>query len=303
VRETDLSVAIPTYQRESVLVATLEALLAQPAAEVLVVDQTPHHEPGTEEALSGWQTKGKILWLRLETPSITHAMNTALVKAHGSVVLFLDDDIIPAAGLLSAHVTAYSSEEIWAVAGQVLQPGQEPAEVLASEHGDILGASLEFPFNSTRRAWIRSGMAGNLSVRRDQALRLGGFDENFVGVAYRFETEFCSRLADAGGKILFEPAASIRHLKAPRGGTRAFGNHLTSVSPAHGVGDYYFALRRGFSVEMVVYILRRPFREITTHFHLRHPWWVPVKWLGEMAALVWALALSLRGARYVHMAS
>jgi len=40
-------------------------------------------------------------------------------------------------------------------------------------------------------------MGGNFSVKRDLALRLGGFDENFVHVAYRFEAEFCDRAISA----------------------------------------------------------------------------------------------------------
>ena len=40
-------------------------------------------------------------------------------------------------------------------------------------------------------------MGGNFSVRRDIALRLGGFDEQFVRVAYNFEAEFAHRLRRA----------------------------------------------------------------------------------------------------------
>jgi hypothetical protein len=42
------------------------------------------------------------------------------------------------------------------------------------------------------------------------------------------------------------------------------------------------------------YLLRRPLREVRTRFHLRHPWWIPVKLLGELRALVQALSLSRR---------
>src|SRR5437868_3122650 len=80
-----------------------------------------------------------------------------------------------------------------------------------------LGACLDFPFNSAIPAQVANVMAGNLSVRREMALAVGGFDENFVGVAYRFETEFCRRLLRAGGRVLFQPAASIHHLRTPTG--------------------------------------------------------------------------------------
>jgi GT2 family glycosyltransferase len=140
-------------------------------------------------------------------------------------------------------------------------------------------------------------MAGNLSVRRDRAIAVGGFDENFVGTAFRFETEFCRRLIAAGGRVLFQPTARILHLRAPRGGTRSYGNHLTSASAAHGVGDYYFALRGGLTVEALAYIAWRPLRQVRTRFHLRRPWWIAPKLVGEMRALAWAIRLARRGPR------
>jgi GT2 family glycosyltransferase len=294
----DVALAIPTYRRESVLVSTIESILDQRPEEVLVVDQTPRHEAPVEEALRRLEATGRISWLRQPRPSITRAMNIALRSARRPIVLFLDDDVVPAAGLIQAHARAYGENDVWAVAGQVLQPGQAPEDYAPQEDGDFL-ASLDFRFNAKRPSWVRSAIACNFSTRRDHALRIGGFDENFQGAAYRFETEFCRRVWQAGGKVLFEPAASVRHLKFPSGGTRAWGGHLTSASPRHGVGDYYFALRQGLSLPALRYIVRRPLREVCTRFHLRHPWWMPVKWLGEIAALLWAVGLTLRGPRYV----
>jgi hypothetical protein len=50
------------------------------------------------------------------------------------------------------------------------------------------------------------------------------------------------------------------------------------------MGDYYFAMRSGLSRETLSYLLKRPVREVATKFHLRHPWYVPVKLLGELRA-------------------
>jgi GT2 family glycosyltransferase len=142
-------------------------------------------------------------------------------------------------------------------------------------------------------------MAGNLCVRRSRAMEVGGFDENFVGSAYRFETEFCRRLTRAGGQVLFQPAASLRHLRATMGGVRTHGRHEASVSGIHGVGDYYFALAEGLSWDVLRYILRRPVREVSTSFHLRHPWWIAPKLIGELRALTWAVRLHRSGPRLI----
>jgi GT2 family glycosyltransferase len=138
-------------------------------------------------------------------------------------------------------------------------------------------------------------MGGNLSVRRDRILSIGGFDENFVGAAYRFEAEFARRVWRSGGRVLFDPAASIRHLQAARGGTRSYGNHLRSMRPAHSMGDYYFALSQGLSVSGAVYCLKRLTRSTMTRFHLAHPWWIMPKMIGELCGLACAIRLAVAG--------
>jgi GT2 family glycosyltransferase len=293
----DVSIAIPTYGRDEVLIDTIRGCLdqAEPAREILVMDQTPVHRPKTEATLMAWHVAGRIRWERLTQPSIPAAMNRALQIATGSLVLFLDDDIIPAAGLISAHAHVHGADNCLVAVGQILQPGQEPSDVPPPPILDPLRADFEFPFHSTRPAELRNVMAGNMSVHREWALSLGGFDENFRGSAYRFETDFARRVLRSQGKITFVPSASIRHLRASGGGTRAQGDHLTSASPNHGVGDYYFALLHGEKWDVALYISRRMIREVCTKFHVRHPWYIPVKLLGEFRALCWAWRLRQRG--------
>jgi GT2 family glycosyltransferase len=294
---TDLwpvSVVVPTFGRDAVLVDTVRAVVAQGGAdEVLVVDQTEVHAPQTVDALHALEAAGRIRVLGLRPPGTVHAMNTGLQAARGGIVLFLDDDLVPGPGLVAAHARAHRDHpEAWAVAGQVLQPGCEPVPAGRRAAGRGLREDLDFDFAGNEGAWVSNVMAGNLSVKRAEALAAGGFDENFLPpVAYRFETEFAKRIVARGGRIRYEPSASVRHLRAAAGGTRAIGSHLASASPLHGVGDYYYALRCGRGRDRVLYIARRPFREVRTRFHLAHPWWIPVKLLGELRALAMALSL------------
>jgi glycosyltransferase involved in cell wall biosynthesis len=279
-----VSIVIPTLGREAVLLDTLGHLLAlaDGAAEILVIDQTPEHEPATQAALTEMDRSGRIRWLRQSAPSITAAMNRGLLEARQDIVLYLDDDIVPGSGLVRAHLAAHESSGAHLVAGRVIQPWQ-------SDTPDDAGDA--FSFNSGRPAWISEFMGGNFSVARDIAIDLGGFDENFVRVAYRFEAEFAHRYRAAAHRIAFEPQAVLRHLKAPSGGTRSFGDHLTTWRPDHAVGAYYHGLRTGKLRELVA----RPSRAVVTRYHLRHPWRVPGTLLAEAAALGWALWLFARG--------
>ena len=283
-----ITIAIPTYNRGAILVETIERLLAlEPRADAIVIaDQTRDHPHDVEQALERWSRDGAIEWLRLPEPSIPHAMNEALVAAKTKLVLFLDDDLIPARDLAGAHVAAHREHDVWAVAGQVLQPGEEPE---AFDGAD----DLEFHFNSDRGRMITNVMAGNLSVDRARALQIGGFDENFVGAAYRFETDFAMRIAAAGGTIWFEPRASIHHLKLSSGGLRTFGDHRAVASPAHTTGDYYFALQH--VPHFWRYAARRLAKNVLTRYHAAHPWTIPAKIAGELRGLALARKMHRKG--------
>jgi hypothetical protein len=140
-------------------------------------------------------------------------------------------------------------------------------------------------------------MGGNFSLSVTQAKLIGGFDENFVKVAYRFEAEFAHRWCASGAEIRFNPDAAIHHLKVSAGGTRTFGEHLTTVKPDHAVGAYYFALRTKSGVARIRDVLSRLFLAVRTRHHLRHPWWIPFTLLAEVRGLLWAITLWLRGAQ------
>lgn len=290
-----LSIVIVTYNRSDVLVNTISYLLEQVAfdelvLEIVIVDQTRTHTTLAEKTLSDWVSQKVIRWIRLDQPNLTGAMNRGLLDARGELVLYLDDDIIPHAALIQAHVEAHQARpDVAAVIGQVLQPGQEPIEVDYRPRGGVLRAYMDFPFNSTQGCFIENAMAGNMSLKRHHALAIGGFDEQFIPpVAARFESEFAKRLIRNGHTIWYHPTASIRHLAVASGGTRAKGSHLNSSAAYFGFGDYYFALRIGSRSESARYLLKRFFREVRTKYHLRHPWYIPVKWLGEVRAFLMA---------------
>lgn len=282
-----ISVAIPTYLRGEIAATTVGRLfeLTPPPDAIIVVDQSPVSHPD----LVRFDREGKIRLIRLDAPSIPKAMNTALLAASDGLLLYLDDDVEPSLTLLGEHARAHREHPVAAVVGQVLQPGEESRRV--EQPAD----DLEFRFYSDRGAFVTNVMAGNLSVNAAKARAMGGFDENFTGVAYRFETDFAMRLAAAGERIWYEPAATLRHLKLGSGGLRAYGDHRTSPSPAHSSGDYYFALRHGFP--FAAYALRRLRKNVLTRFHATHPWTIPAKLTGELRGMLLARRLNASGPR------
>jgi len=292
---SNVTIAIPTYRRGPILVETLQRLLELPerAAEIVVADQTPSHDPAIEQRLESWSRAGAIRWMRLPSPSIPHAMNEALLAARTRIVLFVDDDIVPSPHFVAEHERAYATG-VWAVVGQVLQPGER------AEHFDDArlhrGAlrDLDFPFNHDTATVVENAIGCNLSVDRQRIVAIGGFDENFVAAAYRFETDFARRVAAAGGRIRFEPRAAIDHLHVPTGGIRAHGDFRQTAAPAHSAGLYYFAL---WHVRPAApYAAKRFLRNVLTAWNLKHPWTLPAKIVAEIRG--YALARKLfRGGR------
>jgi GT2 family glycosyltransferase len=280
---------IPTYGRDEVLIETIRRVmqLEPPPDELLVIDQTPSHAPAVEAELKRLSEERVIGWTRLRRASIPHAMNAGLLRARSDLVLFLDDDVIPDAGLVRVHLEAHRESGAALVAGQVLQPGEEPG----SEPGG------PFRFDSAERRWVTEVMGGNFSIRRDLALAIGGMDENFVRAAYGFEAEFCERARASGARILFEPGATVRHLRAPSGGTRSYGDHLRTVRPGHSVGAFYRIFRTSSPGAVPARVAGRFARSIRTRHHLSRPWWIPATLVAESLGLGWAIGLALRGPR------
>jgi len=298
-----LDIVIPSFQRGEVLLDTINALHKQADhfESLIIVDQTDYS--ANDQILKNLESlakKGVIDFIREAKPSIPNAMNIGLLKANSDLVLFLDDDITPSESLVAEHKQTYS-DSVVAVVGQILQPGEVPVTVTDYPNNQGFDADLVFPFYSDKEKTIQNCMAGNLSVNRQAAIDCGGFDTNFIAVAYRFETEFCRRLIKHSGKVFkFSPTASIDHLKIAIGGTRNKApNFLTSILPDHSVGEYYFVMRETQGFAQCYYILRRYFGSLKARYYLLKPWWIPVRLIAELRGFFQALSLNKKGPQYI----
>ena len=105
-----ISVVIPTYGREAILCESIKSVLAQDyqAFELIVVDQTQHHEDATQSFLDQMAAESKIQLHKVSWASLPGARNYAIERAKGDIFLFLDDDVELPAGCLAAHAKGFA---------------------------------------------------------------------------------------------------------------------------------------------------------------------------------------------------
>jgi GT2 family glycosyltransferase len=244
-----ISVIIPTYGREEPLKDSIEDILQQdyPDFEVIVVDQTPSHEPEIEAYLKDLAAAEKIKWFRVTWASLPGARNYAVRRSVGDVLLFIDDDVKLPSGYLRAHGSNYLDRpEIGAVAGRVFdrmklndsqnQTGKTdytieylPAEAydpgIAWYHIDLV--------HTTQPQRVISARGCNMSFRREIFTKHNiWFDERFRGSAVREESDFCLRIRRTGYQIWYAPEANLVHLGEETGGchdisTRSISYQIT----------------------------------------------------------------------------
>jgi glycosyltransferase involved in cell wall biosynthesis len=236
-----ISVIIPSLGRTKELVNCLKDLsqLALPEMEVIVVDQTI----GRISAIMPSGFNYIFRHLALNEPNASLARNIGLYEARHPIVLFLDDDVrIENPNFLLNHLRHYEDPSIPGVYGQVLEVGQEPTDLPEPHEIETDWGWQQLPPNYSRPCRTRNGGAGNLSVRRDWALAVGGMDAWFEKGARREETEFNLRYTKFYGPLLFDPEAGLVHLSAG-GGSRAWGHVKRTVPMHHITGHWYFYIR------------------------------------------------------------
>lgn len=281
-----ISIVIPTLNRGPVLLDTIRYLLnlAEPADEIIVVDQTDVYDDSTRQQMQRWNSSGKIKWIRETEPSVVKAMNIGLCRASSEYALFLDDDIKPFDNLIGIYQRAVSEQSYKLIAGRVVQPWDDPSGINLKE-------SDEFSFNSLDNADIDRFMGGNFLLHRKTGLAFGGFDEHFKGSAHDYEREFSDRLNNADIKFFYCAAAGIHHLKESTGGIRSHGHFLKTIKPHHALGAYYYVLRSKLVTNKLSSIWRCFRERVFTRTHLREPWWILPSIAGNLVALSWAVWL------------
>jgi glycosyltransferase involved in cell wall biosynthesis len=243
-RWPSLTVMIPSLGRDERLQATARDLARQdyPDWECVIVLQGQASEAQVSRLRAILGERLRVF--HADEANASLARNIGLLEARSEVVLFLDDDVVIAdPDFLRHHAGHYRAPEVPGVVGQVLGPDRAVRDERHPWSHHPRNGWLYFPSNFNHPAHVRNGTSCNLSVRKEWALAVGGMDAQFEKGAHREESDFCLRLTDRYGLLVFDPKASLVHLGEPSGGCRNWGMN-SGVHPLHHVaGEWYFILK------------------------------------------------------------
>lgn len=290
----EVSVVVPTYNREEVLRQTIEQLLDQdrPAHEILIVDQTRGHAPRTAAHLARLREEGRIRYLYQAEPNPCRARNVGIREATGEILLIVDDDILVKRDFIRRHVANYTDPSVVAVNGAIwwergarLEPLDEIPDWM-TKHPFGWAA---IPATLTFRTDITILRTCNCSVRREAALAVGGLDECFGRASLHGDIDFGRKLHLAGGRIVQDPKAGIYHLKAPSGGTRTQRRDPRLPLREEIQSLLYFYLKNFQGADTVKELAALARIWVLNRRNVTHPYYLPVAGAIYSAALAGAL--------------
>jgi GT2 family glycosyltransferase len=230
-----LSVVIPTYNRLDRWPALLESLARQtrPADTFEVVVVCDGSSDGTDDYLRAARMPFDLVLAMQANAGPAAARNKGVALAQGSLLLFLDDDIVAAPHLLEQHVESHRTAGDRAV---VIGPMANPVDFALTAPIRWEQAMLYKQYESMRRGdylpSYRQFFTANASLSREAFLSLGGFDIRFRRAE---DVEFAFRLHEAGYRFLFNSKAIGYHYAV-----RSFASWLQNAHD-YGVNDVRFA--------------------------------------------------------------
>jgi GT2 family glycosyltransferase/peptidoglycan/xylan/chitin deacetylase (PgdA/CDA1 family) len=207
-----LSVVVPTFERRELVRKLLEALARQDVEvsfeAIVVVDGSTD---GTADALEAASYPFDLAVITQDRSGAATARNRGAARARGDVLLFLDDDMEPDAGLLRVHLEAHDDGADVVVGAMPLHP-DSPHTILTEGVGEWADELAERCERPGYRLDAKDLFTGQLSIGRALFEELGGFDERFTagGTFGNEDVDFAHRVVARGCSIVFRPDAVSR---------------------------------------------------------------------------------------------
>ena len=197
-----VTLAIPCFNAARTLEPVLAGVAAQTRKpdEVLVVDDGSSDGSGALAA-----TFGARVVPHPENLGLARARNTALEQSRGDVVVFVDADAVPRPDLVARLTSGYLDARLAGVSGQIMEPARGS---LADRWRGHFWRQTQGEAPLSQAAFL---VGGCCSLRREAALEVGAFSSEYRTNGE--DVELSLRLRQAGGRLAYDPAAQVMHLR------------------------------------------------------------------------------------------
>ncbi len=211
----DASVVIPTVGRPDLLAEVLRALEQQAGSfEVVVVCDGEHAQ--TRRMSEAWRSPFPLKWIfHPVNRGHSHARNLGADRSEGGILVFLDDDTVPAPGWLQAHLSHHANPHAnRVVVGRLRHEYADSPRtdlerfmrgIADREQANLESSLARMDEDTTRELW--AGL--NASLSKTLFIASGGFDAALCHVEE--DAELAARILNLGAEFVYEPDAMIYH--------------------------------------------------------------------------------------------
>ena len=202
----DVSVVVPTFNRSTLLRATLDSLLDQVAPalryEVVVVDNDSTDD--TAHMVAAYGRSDLIRYFHEPRRGPSHARNRGVKESKAPIVAFTDDDCrVTSSWVARLKMMLDRHGDVDCIGGSALPEWPcEPPAWLTTAHWGPLGL-LDYGPRPVRTDTHRLCLlTANMALRRSAVERVGGFDQVYLRCQ---DHELQIRLWEAGCRCLYDP--------------------------------------------------------------------------------------------------
>lgn len=195
--------------------AQIDAIAATHTVGVIVTDNGS--TDGSVAAIRARHARIRIVELD-ENRGFTGGVHAAVAASTAQNLIFLNNDALPEEGWLAAFLEAIATagDDVAAVGGRIID--------LTGTLIDFIGGAMTFDGHAFQPGFhmplgsreepanggdLLFACGGNMLVRRDAFLALGGFDDDYF--AYLEDVDFGWRSWIAGHRHTYAPRATVRH--------------------------------------------------------------------------------------------
>lgn len=216
----DASIIVCTYNRAESLRDTLGALKSQQTVagrewEVIVVDNNSKDD--TRQVIAEFQREWPLLRYEFEgEQGLSHARNHGIDAAHGTVLLFTDDDVLPEPDWMEATLAGLEQYHADACGGYIAPIWEvPPPDWLTERFYGFLAVRTDRSDDYDITSPSQAPFGANMAFRRNVFEKVGGFDTSRGRkgnvLASGEDGELFERILAAGFKAVFLGQSRVHH--------------------------------------------------------------------------------------------